>query len=227
MPGPTYNRYNTNGYHGKRRYTRKNNNSGFTAKQKAYINRKAHQVVDSKTEVKHIDIGIPNTSISATNGLIVKLSNVSQGTSGLTRIGIDIEPVALNYRWEFITGVGDSTNLCRMTVIQWFDRDNVAPTLGEIYQDITNERPLSAFDFVNLGTRFRVLSDAFWALNEVNRVNVSGHIKLWGRKMPKKMTYDDAASTGTDQLYVILWSDSGAVAHPTFKLHGRFSWRDG
>ncbi len=226
MPNPGRYHYN-NGYgRGKKRYYNKKDMSGFTAKQKAYINRRAHSVVDSKTEVKHIDIGIPNTSVSATNGLVVKLSNVVQGITGQSRIGIDIEPVALNFRWEFITASGDSTSLCRLTMIQWFDRDNIAPTIAEIYQDIGNERPLSAFDFTNLGTRFKVLSDTVYALNEVNMVNITGHMKLWGKNVPKKMTYDEAAVTGMDQLYVILWSDSIAISHPSFKLHGRFSWRD-
>lgn len=216
----------------RRRFTRKNTKKvPFTKAQRAYINKTATAKVENHAEVKNLALKIANTSISATNGLIVDLTNIAQGDEDGQRIGLDIMPEMLTLRWEYIVATvgSDITNLVRITVFKFIENDSISlPTLATIFHDTVNERPLSPFDFVNNNTIVKILYDRIMTLNDSSFTNRYGTIKLGRTRLRgKRITYNNTLLTGEGKIYIVLWSDSLAVPHPTFKMFGHFQYTDG
>jgi len=212
---------------GFRRYNRNmhNTKTPFTKAQRAYINKTANNKIAKKVKRKQTDIMIANTGIGATVGLVVAINGVVQGTDNGQRIGDGIQTLLIDFYWEWI--VADSTNMCRITIIIWKELDDVAPLIGDIFQDTSNVRPFSAFDFTNEGERFRVVLDRMYSLQTGNISNRHGRIRLFPKSLPRLTSFPtDILAEGINKVYLILWSDSGSTAHPSFKMHGKMEYID-
>ncbi len=194
----------------------------FTSKERRYIGNVTRKRIDRDKETKTIDIQLDQAAIS-TLGSISALTSPAQGTGNMQRIGLSVEPTFLQWYWEWIKD--DTTNIVRMSVIEWFENDATPPVLDDIYQDTANVLPLSDFNFDNVDSRFKVHYDTIIALNSQTVTSKVGQLKFFGSKLPKRMTFDNGAITGEHKIYLVLWSDSDAGG-PFHKLHGAFHYTD-
>lgn len=191
------------------------------------------KMIDRKTnlfiETKEIGIRQVSTVVTAA-GIVSSLTNIEDGTGNGQRVGLEIRPTILNFYFEWIGDAADDSNSCRLTLIQWFLNDNNdPPTLANVFDDVTNERPFSDFKFSNKGKhkQFRVLFDRIYTVSFTKGpVNKASQVRLFGRKLPNVIAYNNSINDkGKNKVYMILWSDS-AVSGPLFKMHGKFAYKD-
>lgn len=204
--------------------SRKNGNGRLTKIQSKQV----EGMISKHHETKRIDIAISPTTVTAGAGVIVPITNISDGTKDGERIGLSINPTLIDIYYEFIADPADSTNICRLVLIEWKDNDvNNVPSLAKIFQDVSNERPLSYYNFAREHENFRVLHNAMHALsNDQGPMNVIRRVRLFGRRLPKEITYTGtAASDASGKIYLIAWSDS-SVSGPVIKMHGMFAYKD-
>ncbi len=185
-------------------------------------------MINKRHDTKKVDIAQSSVSILAGDALIIPLTNVINGDQDGQRVGLEIQPTIIDLYYEFIADPADTTNICRLTLIEWKNNDvNNVPSDAKIFQDIASERPLSYYNFAREGTDFRVLHNSMHALsNSQGPVNVVRRVRLFGRRIPKKITFTTTGSaSATNKVYLIAWSDS-AVSGPQFKMHGMFAFKD-
>lgn len=194
---------------------------------------KVNKMIDSKINKKHQTkeraILIASTAITAGAGLIVPLTAMFGGDDNGERVANDVYPTLLDFYFEWILDPADSTNLCRLTLIHWFDDDaTIVPTLGNVFEDTSGSRPLSPFNFNNKGGNrtFSVLFDRIYTVSVSGSQSKASRIKLFGKRLPNEINFNDSASlAGKNKVYIILWSDS-TVSGPSFKLNGVFKYKN-
>lgn len=196
---------------------------GSTKITKSEISKMIDRKIDAKIETKNLLIADTHAGIDTT-GIIDGMSGLLLGNTNGTRIGNVIDPISFKLTGEWL--VQDDTNLIRTTVIQWFDdSDENNVTIGKIFEDILNERPLSPFNFNNVNRVFRVLFDRTSSLSIVGPDAKVININLFGRKLPKECHYNDAGVGGSSQIILILWTDS-VLLGPTFKYQAQLNYKD-
>lgn len=154
------------------------------------------------------------------SGTVTSISDVAQGDTDNTRDGDNLYLTSLQLRWSVV--LGDSTNLARIIVFQW--KPNSTPTTGDILITTgSTAAPLSAY---NHDTRqsYRILSDSLVALNAAETMKAGTSFVV---NFPvKQIQYTGSGTTGTNKLYLLALSDSGASSHPTFTYYYKLNYRD-
>ncbi len=191
----------------------------YDKKQDAKIRR-----IQSAIESKQSPAVLTPTNITSTASIFI-LNGVAQGTTSQTRIGdkIRMTSLAINYAWRR----SDDPQLCRVAIV--YDKQ-VNTTLlleTELWETLAN--PLSMREWDNR-KRFRVLHDKIYTFDSAFRDTLVKKLYL---KIPAK--YSRVQYTGTGSLvgniisgglFVVLISDSGASAHPTFQFVSRLNFLD-
>ncbi len=183
---------------------------------------KVNSAINRRAEKKQ-KLVFANTTVD-TSGVIKDITNIAEGDGNGTRDGIQIRPHSLKIKYEVI--VNDPTNLLRVVVIVWKNDSNEnPPTMSKIFETITNVIPLSPFLFK--GTKvFTVLYDRVHSLSDLSMVSQSASINIFSNRLPATIEFDDATFEGSNKLYIISWSDSGSINHPTFNFSGAFEYID-
>ncbi len=205
--------YSIRKYGGKRRtrYRRKRN-------LKALIRAEAGKVCSAKLETHVLDTAIDQEA-SNTTPAIASLTAVATGDDRANREGIEIIGKSLNFKYV-LTGA-DTTQLVRVMIVRWYDADD--PTINEILENVTTPSlsMVSAYQ-ADPTHKYKILYDRTHSLVQAgsNAVAASkGALNLKGHKFH----FSGAASTTeTDALYLIHFSDSGAVTHPDISFFSRF-----
>lgn len=193
------------------------------------IDRKINRKLNAKTQTKEKLITQTSTIVTADTGIILSLMDLDDGIENGQRIGLEVFPTSIEFNYEFIVQTADVTNIVRLVLIHWKDEtsDN-PPTLAKIFQDTVFVRPLSPFNFANKGSArsFTVLYDRILTLNIHGLDNKSGKVKLFGRKLPNNIHFNDASTTEAQgKVFMVVWSDSAANG-PKFKMNGVFKYKN-
>ncbi len=179
-------------------------------RQIARLNRKVNFLA-GLSETKEITQTVTNTGVG-TGGAIYALDFVGQGDTSLTRSGLSIRPMSVEFQLVLESEFADSYNIMRMVICQ------------------SREGPLSVADFAGAGfpigqvqkNAMTILYDQTFMLNNDHSGPASDplsstrysfhHGKV---KVPRAITYLDGNSNSSkNNLYVFFVSDSGLVAHP-------------
>lgn len=149
-----------------------------------------------------------------------KLSDVSQGDTDVTRDGDAIMPTSLEFNYQLICG--DTTNIFRILIV----RCKLGDTTSD-YFAVNNSTlaPLSPFVH-DTRSDFEVLYDSTHNLDSVSHNSITKRVML--KLAPSKQIQFTGGTTtyGKNGLYLLLCSDSSAVAHPTISYYSRLNFLD-
>ncbi len=192
---------------------------GLSKKQSAQVKGQ----IERGKEKKHFQVEF--SSSVGVAGLLTNLSSITQGDSGSERVGDSIKPHFLELNLSVI--IADTTNVCRVSLIQWKqDSADATPTLDDIFSTTTAANaPHQPFEYAGR-MNFKVLGDKMVSLG-VEGPNVRLiRFRIPASKMLSLINFDEGAATGRNKIYMVLWSDSGAVTHPVFTGVARLLYSD-
>lgn len=202
---------------------RRGSYSQYNAKKRRLspLERKQVQRIANKDREKKTHIGYAQeVAVSDTWG-IYHLTGIAQGDTHTTRDGDEIKITSFSSRGNVMCA--DATNIVRITIISW--KPNSIPAANDIFQTA---------DTINQGGLYS-------ELNHANKKNIRVHydkilhmtlqnnaVQYWACKFKElpKCVYNPGLTTGTNQLYICIASDSSAVTHPTFTYRGELDYHD-
>lgn len=195
-------------------------------RKRATLTQRIDRRIQSASDKKYL-LNIQNGLDVSTFGTVQDHSSIVIGSNFDQRTGLRIHPVSLDYRYEII--LGDTSNLVRVTMIQWKQLDfGNPPVLGDIFQNTGTAQPMSPFRYDQEGKTFKVLYDKLHDLNTARSSSETGRILVSQKKLLKEIRYqqDAAVETGTNKIYMIYWSDSQAAVHPQIAYAGTLTYTD-
>lgn len=173
-------------------------------------------------ELKMIDTNQTVATVDF-SGTIQALTNVAQGNSGTTRDGDEILLDSVDIRGNW--GAGDATNLVRHFIVQYFPSATPSVTT---FLEVTGSgnTPTSQFERNTLED-YAVLYDSGPINLVLGLENTQHAFTKLGIKIKRPISrFNQAATTGSNQLYFITVSDSGAVPNPSISYNIRVYYRD-
>lgn len=143
------------------------------------------------------------------SGTIYDLSGIAQGDTDVTRDGDEIMPKSLNIRGSMV--IADSTNVMRFIVFRWLQSTTpvVTDILGVGVGSLFG--PYAPYN-VDSRQKFNVLYDKIQELG-----STSQQVALINKFLPlaqKSVQYSAGTTTGTNKIWALAISDSGAASHP-------------
>lgn len=187
----------------------------------------AKKTVNSAIELKTLDYEYA-LSVASTP-VFTDLTQIGQGTSDSTRIGIDIDVSSIYYNLKFI--LGDTTNFLRVVFFQWHDDRAAAPTYNDIFDYTLSMVPA----YSELASPYAVRggsTKSFTIIKDL-QINVDAgnpSVVLRGfltKKFTKKVQYGSASSLqGNNHIYMMYVSDSSAGPNPSMEGWIRLRFRD-
>jgi len=175
-------------------------------------------------EVHYFDTIAVATSVS-TAGTFYDLTLVPQGNTDVTRGGDMVSAVNIEWMAQAFIGssAGDYTNILRFVIFQWFAETSAdPPSLGQLFNTAASAC-YSPFAHDN-DQKLHVLADETFPLS-LNGPSIEckrGRIV----RMNRDIRYIAAGTNGTNHIYALAVSDSGAVPHPFFNMGVRFNFFD-
>lgn len=193
---------------------------------KTYVDRK----LQANTAVNHYESGYVGYSLDTT-GTLVNLSDVIAPYTGATLPNMNRETDGAVLKSLHIWGAcvlnsaGDDYNQLRMTVIRWHPNTvGSTPSLAHIFEE-TGDAWESSFNYDNRQS-FTVLADKKFLVQQGIRNVQPFDIRLFGNRLSSHpMKYASiTANGGSDHIYLIMVSDSGAVIHPSLQTRIHAAW---
>jgi len=175
---------------------------------------------EAQIEDKYFVLNSGPTSIDF-NGTVQDMMLISQGLSDLNRIGDEIRITSMSLNLQVI-GV-DATNLMRVVIFKW--RPATVPSVASIlsFGGGTANAPLSALNR-DRSVDYKIYYDHTFALSTATNVSQAVSIK----HIPLKglCQYQAGTTSGTNHLYLLVISDSGAVPNPSLQFMTRVNFTD-
>lgn len=134
--------------------------------------------------------------------------------------GNDMEWRQLIVNGEFV--YADTSNSGRLIVFKWHpDTDDAVPGSGDIIRpdNSTTATPIGLPHWEKRH-QYKILYDRYFYSDTTESYRIKFQVKLGAKKLGMSQ-FNTAASTGTNHIYVMYCSDSGAVSHPTFHVNIR------
>ncbi len=172
-------------------------------------------------ELKYNNVA-SNTSASNTVGF-ADLTSIAVGTSYFTRVGNSVTVKRIILRFNVV--LADTTNIFRWAIFIWHCNDtNDTPSAGELLTDVSGATAQSLSPFVAVKpSNFKILQQGIINL-DVAHVNVAKELDF---PLNHSVMYDPLSSnTGREHIYLMYWSDSGAVSHPSFNYNALIYYSD-
>lgn len=208
----------------KKRYYRAKGR-GLSKKQKLQI----QKMITEPQEKKFYDVTFDAQNVSLTP-TIIDLTAPANGTGSDQIIGSSFNLISLQFRLIFTKS--DTTNYIRFVIFQWHpDGATDPPSWNQIFQYETAGVPVSLQQVVSpyvLGeggtSVFKVLIDEQFYLDSDNPIQIfNGFINKGFRKT---LEANDSAQQGTEHIYIMYVSDSGAIGHPVMTGYTRARFTD-
>lgn len=164
--------------------------------------------------------GTFSLSVSTTPSLVSVLSGLTQGLGDLAvRTGDEISITKFEFHYSAL--LADTTNLVRLIIFFWNDNNATAPVANDILDDSSTSltQLFGPLNEDNLKSkRFRVIVDK--RLTLYNSKNYMGGSIIKHFNKAHTVVFSGGSSTvGRGMPYIMLMSDSAAVAHPTFDAY--------
>jgi len=161
-----------------------------------------------------------------TNGALVPISRIAQGSNYTDRIGNSIKMQHIEVRGRIFKNASASFSVMRVLLIRDLDGYGSVPNIPDIMETVgTTLAPLTQLDFLNR-KRFSVLYDELLTLNSTGDSSAvfeiqlphEGHILYLGSTAA-------AASDGKGSLYMLFISDESTNT-PTYAFSSRIVFTD-
>lgn len=164
----------------------------------------------------------------AYTGDIDNLFNPAQGTTAQTRVGDRCLLTHVSLRGRVVSNLASGTvNTIRVIMFYWkVDTAERTPNMDDILQATYASASWTPYSPVVVGQEAKdieIISDRTYDVNQDSNAQVSFHIN---KKLNKKVYFNDNATTGMNQLYLMLVSDDGAVAYPQFEFISNVQYVD-
>lgn len=198
--------------------------SSLNLRQREQVKQIAARTVDRKLETKeYYQEAVASVGDAATSPLIAELSAIANSDLPNGRDGNEIVLKSLSLRMIGIRA--DSSNYIRVMVVKW--NEDTLPQLFEVINDVTggaasivtHERRLKEHSYTILADRVVYMDD-----NSADSVYFTMKPKVNGIR-----TRYDGVNTGDGykgRILLLVWSDSGAVAHPEFYYSSVLKYKD-
>lgn len=200
---------------------RRRTNAYMATSQKKLIKREILRQIETKRAYT-----LATASAIDYNGTLFELFPNAQGSSDQYIVGNKITPTFIRVRYAI--DVGDSTNLVRMSIIQWKGKPPADPPLGsQVFNGTTSvNAPLGGWD-LTYKRDFRVLADHTHCLHTYNPKQF-GELLIPANKLrPVQYQDQDTASVPIDgAIYLVAISDSAASAHPALQHWTSIYYKD-
>lgn len=204
----------------RRRFVRKRKVSPVATKQ--YVKK----LVRKEVETKYYD---DYTSWSGTaidwTGSLVRLTTIAQGTTDITRVGDKLTLRAVRIKLNFVAA--DATQCMRLIVFQWYPNTTlVTPTTANILNVVGSPQGVNSMYIHDYDNQFKVLYDRRIAMvlgqnNDYKAISINVPLKF----AKKTINFTAASTAGSNHIYIMAISDSGAVGHPSITMYSRV-WFD-
>lgn len=204
-------------------------------KSKAYSMAKAIQTVDRRVSIlksqvkKEQNVGYLetfNSAVSVSNAGItpILLNGAVRGTDQTTRLGDEFVMKMLHMKFTLLSS--DTTNIYRVSVVYDKEPRGASPTLTDIFVQTTVTEPVFAYRNPDYLERFQVLYDKRF----YSTTGTSNQLQYNSVNIPlNRKVNAGLGNTGTiadlsyGALWLIAWSDSAGVPHPTLRASTRVS----
>lgn len=177
-----------------------------------------------KVELKMLDT---NTNASAIDfsGTLFPLTDIPQGVTSDDRTGDRVLLNHLEIRWNLGVSSTDTTNLMRVMIVQY--HPSATPFTTTFLQNTgSGAAPISQYN-KSTAQDYRVVYDS----GPINLVIATDYqqrskaiVSITG--FQKLQVFNTASASGSNQMYLMAISDSGAAAHPTLSFNARFFYQD-
>lgn len=101
------------------------------------------------------------------------------------------------------------------------------PVIGDILQTGVSYDITSPLNRINLKKkRFTLMYDRVFTVNNYNP-SIFGELSFFGKRLPfKDVEYQPGGTTGNNQIWMLIVTDSTAPANPTIEISGRLTFTD-
>jgi hypothetical protein len=201
---------------------------GSQAVSKAQVKSMIDSALKSVMELKYYTASDSATSISF-SGFIASISNPSQGDTDTTRDGDRLNIKLIRFRYGITNG--DNVNFVRVILFQWHPSSaQYVPTVGDILSSVGSVlSPFSPYVIDN-EKQYTILYDKTIAINAY----YNGGTKCWTPEnevvirtgfIPLQV-FSAGTQFGTNQIWKICISDSGAAPNPTITSWSQVRFTD-
>lgn len=183
------------------------------------------RMISKESETKFHDLSDYVNAIDNT-GTVVRLTGVQQGITDSTRIGDKLTLRALKYKL-FLT-IADTYNIFRVIMFQWYVNTTLrVPQYADIMQEaggaVTSWLSPITYDYEN---QHHVISDKIYTVDSVKNQTFFVNRKFRMKYIRKTINFTAAGAEGSNHLYMLIVSDSAAIAHPTWSIQSRTYYDD-
>lgn len=196
-----------------------------------YVSRsQAKKQIDKQFE-KHYHDHADNQAITWA-GVVTDISSILVGDTDQVRTGDRVTIKSVSVRGTVENG-DSGGNLTRVMLIQWFQDDFTAPpTPAQIIQSTavaTRFSPYAPYSKDDAGYLWVPLADVTLCTSPSGS-NIQAQFKFsltakdFKRKAKPFIQYQEGLATGTNKLYLVFFSDSGAVSHPSVSHWSRIRY---
>lgn len=167
------------------------------------------------------------------SGSMIRMTSISQGASGINRIGDECVLHKVTWRADALVAGGDEYNNVRFIVFRWYQDDNTStPQVSDILDDTAGltYRFMSPLNH-QTRTKYHVMLDqtitvtnTFTAATQTSWVDsykVGKRLNIYGRRLGRKtIQFTAAPQYGSNHIYLLVVSDSAAASatHPQYQF---------
>ncbi len=176
----------------------------------------ANRTITNRAEKKHNHISINSNADLDTGGDLIKLTALGQGIDNHDRIGAYVTPVSIKFQYSMLPATNVNFIIVRMLIFQWTEPDDLAPpTPQDVLENTAGDNVLFS-PYLQDNNNTRVLWDRLGWIAGGNTANfkcMTGKVLIPGRKMKNLKFTRGGGTTGSNQIYLLLFS-SRIVADP-------------
>lgn len=193
------------------------------------IKRYVNKVVSKNIETKSVDIqssATPSQGIGGSGFDLQLLNGIALGNQDYQRVGNTVKLQKMYLKLS--TTFPDPTNIVRIMLVHDNSPDGIFPSGAQLFTFSAD--PLRSFITADYSSRFHVLYDKLisgGAGGPVAKALNPLTFKLKGKEMRFIGGGADIAAIQKGAIYLIMMSDSLAVAHPRVDYMARIFYKDG
>lgn len=183
-----------------------------------------NRIIRANQELKYYDGAWVQSSLGSTP-LLQQLSAIPQGNTDISRNGDRLKLYKIHFRGDALCFSADAYNRIRVVVFQWFPA--TLPTAGSILLPGLNAVNIDFASHYAHDTRqqYRVMYDRVHKLignaSTANTPNTAASVKqfVFSLRIPRRqLQYVAGTTTGSNQIYIMAFSDSAGIPNPSLNV---------
>jgi hypothetical protein len=200
-------------------------------------NKRILSVIGRMAEKKYFDVSSAANNVTF-NGTIASLSDVTQGTTDITRVGDKLTMNSVELKFFAVPGTATLYSVVRLVVFLW--RDDTTPTVNDLMQAGagTSMLPLSPLDHDDRAKR-KILYDKYFTMtydnyganqygaNAIKVFKTFMDLKKWNLR-DRTVSYFAGGTAGFNKIWIFYGSTNGTGANQPVSLsyYSRINFTD-